>query len=78
MGNDKNVVRKLQNLDLYEYQARDKFFRTVRGRVEAASKSGAKKIVKSKGYYLPTIWPNGEEPLRVAGIDEKGYIPEDH
>lgn len=78
MENSGDSVLKLQDTDLYEFQAWDKFFRRIRGRIEAGSKSTAKATVKSRGYYLPIVWLHGKEPLRVLGIHDHGEHIEQH
>ncbi|MHC4070157.1 MAG: hypothetical protein ACYSR8_11415 [Planctomycetota bacterium] len=78
MGHSKDFILKSQYDNLYEFQAWDKFFRLVRGRIEADSKLRAREMVKSRGYYLPIIWLHGKEPLRVFGIHQYGGYIEQH
>jgi len=75
MQNDIKANARHRNSNLYEFQGWDKFFRLVRGNVEADSKSGARKIIRDRSIYLPIIWLHGEEPLRVRYLCQLGgYI----
>lgn len=51
----------------YEFQARDKFWRFVRGRVNADSEAEAKELVKARGLWWPLVWLAGTKPWVAYG-----------
>ena len=67
-----------QDMNLHQFQARDKFFRVIRGKISATSRAKAKKIVKSRGLYWPSIWLDGTKPwiaLLILGTNSRCSIP---
>jgi hypothetical protein len=61
----------------YEFQARDKFWRLVRGRIIAVSEADAKLKLKSKGLFWPQIWKQGTKPfwaLATYGFNTQGFV----
>lgn len=56
----------------YEFQAIDKFFRFIRGKVITETAEKAKELVKSRGYWLPRIWETGTRPWMSRGRPKAG------
>lgn len=78
MENSKSSVVRPQKANLYEFQARDKFFRLTRGRIEADSRVGAKIKLKSWDLYWPQIWLQGTKPWQSwfsFGSLNKTFVP---
>lgn len=57
---------------VYEYQARNRYFALVRGRVKADSEKEAKCKIKNRGFMFPHIWLFGQRPVAVLGAHFEG------
>lgn len=58
-------------MDRYNYKAKDKAGRLVKGEVEAADASAAAKLIKGKGMFVLTVSPKLASPLAFIGIGKK-------
>lgn len=58
-------------MNRFNYKAKDKAGRLVKGEVEAANINAAAKLVRSKGLFVITISPKMSSPLAFIGIGKK-------